>query len=198
MTTNEIIEFNNSQTSQNLPRFPIAEGNSSKSKDEKIVIPAATFLVTVKIENEKEIKDIGSESIKKRWGRDQDKTLFIIIRQMEKEGELSLQEITSMNAKDEACSNIGVNNLAKKFQWKSLKKYLVLRIQSLCKKGFSVRETKKLKRIIKKDYKYLELDYERILDNFPGKNIALVKEVCAEIMKSRDDKTLTNYCLRQK
>mmetsp|Transcript_17988 Transcript_17988/g.17714 ORF Transcript_17988/g.17714 Transcript_17988/m.17714 type:complete len:104 (-) Transcript_17988:67-378(-) len=103
-----------------------------------------------------------------------------------------------MDADKEACTSQGVNTLAKKFGWKSLKKYLVLRIQSLCKRDFSVRETKNLKRIIKKDYNYKNLNYRKIIFEFPGKSVARLQEVCQEIIERKFKKTLTNYCLKQR
>lgn len=149
------------------------------------------------MKEDKEPSDWQSDHQKKRWGRDDDKRLFGVIRSLEKQGLLSLQEILEMDANTQACSNKGVSALAKKFKWKSLKKYLVFRIQSLWGKEFSVRETKLLKRIIKKNYNYENLDYENILYNFPGKTLERVMEVSEEIVRSRHEKTLTNYCLKQ-
>lgn len=136
--------------------------------------------------------------IKKRWNRQKDKVLFQVIRSLEADGKVTFEELISMNAGRDACSHPGVSLLAKKFGWKSLKKYLVLRIQSLSKRDFSVRETKALKRILKRDYEYKDLDYGKIIYEFPGKSVQRLKEVCDEIIQRRFQKTLTNYCLKQR
>lgn len=148
-------------------------------------------------EEDKESKN-NQGGAKKRWRREDDKRLFSVIRSLEREGHLTLEELTHMNPATEACGHKGVSMLAKIFEWKSLKKHLVIRIQSLVKRDFSVRETKNLKRILKKEYNYENLNYEKIIYEFPGKSFARLIEVCDHIVKNRYEKTLTSYCLKQK
>lgn len=161
--------------------------------DDEIALP---LLKTDEVEESD--SDFSAKDCKKRWNRNKDKSLFKVIRSLEKEGKLSLEELISLDASKDASSNPGVCILAKKFRWKSLKKFLLLRIQSLSKRDFSVRETKALKKILKKEYQYKDLDYSKIIEEFPGKTVRRLEEVCDEIIRRRFDKTLTSYFLKQR
>ena len=128
-----------------------------------------------------------------RWGRTEDRKLFLLLRKLEKEDKINIEEILQMDADTEAYGNHGIHLLAQKFGWKSLMKNLVQRIQALYKKDFSVREIKLLKQILKKEFNYQNLDYEKILFHFPGKRIQRLKEVCDQIIDCRRSKALSFF-----
>lgn len=48
-----------------------------------------------------------------------------------------------------------------------------------------------MKKIIKKDFGYKDLDYEKILYDFPGKTLARVTEVANMILDNKKNKKLT-------
>ena len=68
--------------------------------------------------------------------------------------------------------------------WKGTRTRLIQRIRNIiCKAKFSVRDMKKLKRIVKKEYKDKGIDYDRLIYEFPGKSkVQLIKE-CKKIRK---------------
>ncbi|CAI2377215.1 unnamed protein product [Moneuplotes crassus] len=130
-----------------------------------------------------------------RWGRAEDKKLFALIRTLQAEGKIGINDILAMNPNREAYTNQGIRILARRFGWKSLMKNLVQRIQSLYKKDFSVREIKTLKQIVKKEYEYKNLDYDKIIYHFPGKTTERLREICEQIVECRHSKNLSNFRL---
>lgn len=71
---------------------------------------------------------------------------------------------------------------------------LVIRIQTICKRNFSIREIKILKAEIKK-YKYKDVDYEKLLYYFPGKSLEMIKYLTKAIINEKKHKNLTNFNL---
>ncbi|CAI2361455.1 unnamed protein product [Moneuplotes crassus] len=126
----------------------------------------------------------------KRWGKKEDKTLFYAIRQLEKQGVLKLDDLFDIEPRD-ARYNIILRYLRNELGWKSVFKDLVKRIKTRISDSFSHREIKQLKNIIKKEYNYRNLDYEKILYDFPGKSLARVTEVADLIVRSKTAKKLT-------
>mmetsp|Transcript_14086 Transcript_14086/g.15745 ORF Transcript_14086/g.15745 Transcript_14086/m.15745 type:complete len:175 (-) Transcript_14086:107-631(-) len=163
--------------------------NSRFKKDSKHIQMVDEIVKSYSIE--KMMEEINPEyckPIKKdykavRWGRTEDRKLFHLLRMLESENQLDIEEILKMDANKDAYGNPGIHLLAKKFGWKSLMKNLVQRIQALFKKDFSVREIKLLKQIIKKEYCYKSLDYEKIIFHFPGKKMCRLKEVSEQIIE---------------
>ena len=59
--------------------------------------------------------------------------------------------------------------------WNSSNKLLLNRIKKIMNENeFSVREMHYLKRIIRKEFKFANLDYNSIAQRFPGKSMALI------------------------
>lgn len=129
-----------------------------------------------------------------RWGREHDRMLFQLIRQLETEGILTFDELKTIQPR-QAYRHKGVCLLAKRFGWKTIVRNLVSRIRNLQEKDFSVREVKLMKQIIKKDYKYKNVDYDKIIYHFPGKSLARVTEVGDNIVQGKLKKRLcgVNY-----
>ena len=51
--------------------------------------------------------------------------------------------------------------------------------------NFSVRDMKLLKRILKREYKCKDINYDKVLFDFPGKSRAQLIEVCSQIRARR-------------
>jgi hypothetical protein len=132
-----------------------------------------------------------------RWGRDKDKVLFQLIHDMEKQNLLTLEGLANIDL-NEAYNNEEALLLAHKFGWKTIVKNLIIRIKSLINRDFSIREMKNLKRIIKKEYKYKKLDFEKIIYDFPGKTMQRLQEVCDEIVDCKSKRNLSMLYISQK
>ena len=128
----------------------------------------------------------------KRWSRTEDKELFKQIRTLEAQGVLSLDEILALDAYKQAAKHTGVRILAELFGWKGLMRHLVNRVKSLCNKDFSVREIKRLKKIVK-SFKYRDLDYDDICYEFPGQTKARIEQLCQEICVRKANCTLSEF-----
>ena len=62
--------------------------------------------------------------------------------------------------------------LAYKSQWKGDNWTLVNRVRGLVSLSkFSIREFKALRKILRKDYKDKEVDYDKLIFEFPGKSM---------------------------
>jgi hypothetical protein len=59
-----------------------------------------------------------------------------------------------------------------------------------------VRELKNLKKLLKKKYKYENIDYSDLIYEFPGKSINQLVEVTKSIIREKKNKTLSqlNIC----
>lgn len=70
--------------------------------------------------------------------------------------------------------------------WRGTMKRLIRRIKSVGKlKELSVREFKRLKRLIKNRFIGREIDYEALLYDFPGKTLQQLREASEGIIKNR-------------
>ncbi|CAI2358748.1 unnamed protein product [Moneuplotes crassus] len=119
-----------------------------------------------------------------RWGKNEDKLLFHKIHELEKQGVLSLDEIINLPSR-EIKNDPSVRHLCSVFHWLALPRDLVKRIKKRVSDYFSHREIKLMKRIIKNQYKYQNLDYEKILYEFPGKTLARVTEFADLVVTSK-------------
>ncbi|CAI2387145.1 unnamed protein product [Moneuplotes crassus] len=124
-----------------------------------------------------------------RWGKNEDKLLFHKIHGLEKKGVLSLDEIINLPSR-EVKNDPSVRHLCSVFHWRTLPRDLVKRIKKRMSDYFSHREIKLMKRIIKHQYKYQNLDYEKILYEFPGKTLARVTEVADLVVRCKQDMKL--------
>lgn len=124
-----------------------------------------------------------------RWGRAKDKNLFQLIREMEQEKILTFDELKTIEPR-QAYRHKGVRLLAKRFGWKTIVRNLVSRIKNLQEKEFSVREIKLMKSIIKKEYRYKNVNYDKLIYHFPGKSMEDVVEFCDKIVNAKLNKCL--------
>ena len=78
-----------------------------------------------------------------------------------------------------------LEEISSRIGWKGTLKRLIRRIKAVFSRTtFSVRERKRLKKIIKKDYIGRSIDYEEVLQEFPGKNLEILREECEKIFSS--------------
>ena len=96
-----------------------------------------------------------------------------------------------MNPGSDIKYHSGIKLLSDAIKWKSVRKALVKRIQTVCKGGFSVRDIKRLKKELKSLRPKGEIDYEALIYNYPGKPLNQFKDLCEEILERMDKKTLS-------
>ncbi|CAI2382750.1 unnamed protein product [Moneuplotes crassus] len=129
-------------------------------------------------------------TIHKRWGRNQDKVLFQTIRDMEQDQIITLDEILNLNS--HSSNYEGIEQLKERSGWKACHTKLLARIRSLCVSEFSFREIKKLKKILRKDYNFGEIDYDKVIYEFPGKTKGTLIELCGRLKLSYKKKSLSS------
>ncbi|CAI2371627.1 unnamed protein product [Moneuplotes crassus] len=145
------------------------------------------------VDNAQVIEAFESKQIskkRKRWCKKDDRLLFKVIYDLEKQGLLTLDELTTLDPKD-AKYHLIVRHLRQQFGWKSLYKDLVKRIKSRISDYFSHRDVKLLKKILKTQYDYTDPDFEKIFLEFPGKSLQRVTELTERICESKKTKGLS-------
>lgn len=121
-----------------------------------------------------------------RWGRIEDKILFKVLRELEVQGVTTFGEILEISEPMRPCHEEMLTMLAKKVQWKGSLINLVNRVKTLFKfSEFSVRELKLLKSLIKKQYKGKEVNYEKLMEEFPGKTLEHIVSVSKQFIKCK-------------
>jgi len=173
----KIFQNSKKEETSDITKDNIVPVQDSKSlypsihQTEKSEVPEETREVAIVVEDPQETHKTASRL---RWGRKEDKELFKQIYLLEKQGAISLTELSQINTNDfEMTKDVGLNILVEKFNWKSELKALVIRIQNCLSDKFSVRETRLLKKLCKKSS---PPNYEEILYNFPGKSMKRVVE----------------------
>lgn len=129
----------------------------------------------------------------KRWGRQNDKKLFEKIREYETKKYLKLKDLMKIQLSHHTFKHPVVKMLARELGWGETSKMLLERIQTLCKKNFSTREIKALKNIIKKEYKYRDVDHEAIFYHFPGKTMSELIRISNKICNIKSKKKLCSF-----
>lgn len=112
-----------------------------------------------------------------RWGRAEDKNLYRVLRELEANGTLTLEEILQTSTRHNIYNNKGIHELMRLSEWKGHAKNIVRRIQRLSKpQSLSAREMKLFKRLYKKQKVDGTPNYEEMLYEFPGKTIDILQE----------------------
>ncbi|CAI2382881.1 unnamed protein product [Moneuplotes crassus] len=128
-----------------------------------------------------------------RWGKQDDKRLFKILREMEVQHELSVSEILVGNNSFQNESEITLEDLCEKVGWISKPKKLLARIRTFWDKDFSFREVKVLKKILRKEFNYQNIDLERVNTYFPAKSLAKVANKVEELCQRFTQRRLSCY-----
>jgi hypothetical protein len=119
-----------------------------------------------------------------RWGRENDKILFKTIRELELKGLVSLDHLLTIKVVHEAVKDGQMILLANQVNWIGPIRNLARRIKSLSsQKRLSVRENKLLKRIVRRDYKDTDINYDKLLDEFPGRSQRFLEPIVKKIKK---------------
>lgn len=128
-----------------------------------------------------------------RWGRKDDKEAFQKIIKFCKDNSLSLDEILrEQNPQRKNIDDIW-DMVAEICDWKRESIHLKLRFQKLYNASkFSVREMKQLKRLVRKQKRKGEIDWNYIAYHFPGKTIEGVKNGWEEEKRTRPYKRKFN------
>ncbi|CAI2382062.1 unnamed protein product [Moneuplotes crassus] len=127
-----------------------------------------------------------------RWGRKQDKILFQTIRDMEQEEILTLHEFLNPDSDKKLKDYIEIQQLCERSGWKSSPSKLLTRIKSLCTPEFSFREMTLLKKILK-TYKYQNIDYDKVIYEFPGKTISDLRNMVQILIDFHRRKDLNSF-----
>ncbi|CAI2359805.1 unnamed protein product [Moneuplotes crassus] len=162
--------------SSEVNKIQITQENSVKSSVCQPTMPAVVTKV--------------SDTIHKRWGRNQDKVLFQTIRDMEQDQIIILDEILNLNSHSNNYE--GIEQLKERSGWKACHAKLLTRIKSLYSSEFSFREIKKLKKILRNTYNFGEIDYEKLIYEFPGKTMTVLTEICIRLKESYGNKSLSS------
>ncbi|CAI2382343.1 unnamed protein product [Moneuplotes crassus] len=142
----------------------------------------------------KEVNQKSNKNSFTRWGKKEDKVLFRKIREMEKEGIFALDELLRLDPNTDLIHQKGLQELCERSGWlKASPEKLIARIQKISKFEFSFREIKNLKKILRRDYKYQNIDYEKVIDEFPGKTMAALQSLCMNLKESYFQKNLTVF-----
>jgi len=86
-----------------------------------------------------------------------------------------LEELLRIDPEYEVSNNEGLVKLAALFGWKSGIKFLLKRIKNSMNNNFSVREGKLLKKLVR-NMDYSDINYEIVLNYFPGKTLPRIIE----------------------
>lgn len=181
----EANEVSDSSFEENTPRL---SADDEESKSEETFTPQSNS--TSQPGRKRKRKCLGF----KRWGRKDDRILFKNLRDLETQGIISIEEFCQLPCRDpETLANHPqyelVLNLAKDSGWRGYLPHMVQRIQNIYKdQGFSVREVKYFKKIVKPLVVSGYIDYETVLHEFPGKRLESVKSRIVTIYKKKIEK----------
>lgn len=148
----------------------------------------------IKYEEEKETEEKDATSpVSRRWGKKQDDKLFHILREMEACHKVCFNDIIWDDEGMKDFNRKFLKDLCKRAEWISNPKKLLKRIKNFWDKDFSVRELKTLKRILRKDFDYKNVDIEQIGNHFPSKSIDNIQKTVKMLTEKYELKTLSLY-----
>ena len=114
-----------------------------------------------------------------RWGKKHDKVLWNVLKELEINSKESYDMIVSSNSIDLAKHQTLLSSLCSKSQWKGTIEKFLRRVKKLTlKNGFSFRENKKLKTLLRRGIRNKKIDINEIAKEFPGKeNLTILSEI---------------------
>lgn len=90
---------------------------------------------------------------------------------------MNLEDVVALPLKKNKNNRRLILEVANKAQWKGKLSMLVRRIRKILTNGdLSVREKQDLTRMYKRQIKLGQLDWEKLLYEFPGKNLIYIRE----------------------
>lgn len=112
-----------------------------------------------------------------RWRKEDDKELFSSFRKMCRKAMFNLRDVVSAPLRKNKAYKQIILEVAQQVGWKGKTSMVVRRIKKILNNSeLSVREKQDLTRMYKQQVKEGQLDWEKILYEFPGKNLIFVKE----------------------
>ena len=118
-----------------------------------------------------------------RWGNDEDCNLYRHILELVSNNIITINELLSLQRPISLEFKRVLWSIAQETQWRSPTLLLLKRIKRIFNDHrFSVRQIIRLRRIIRKQYKYKDLDYNTIRLRFPGKSIESITDMCNQIL----------------
>ena len=124
----------------------------------------------------KKKKNGGRHRIKfKRWSRQDDKKLYKLLLRMNDIDGQTIDILRAVEEDDAEDFKPLLTSIANMCKWKGWCEDLLKRIKKIMKPSdFSVREKKHLKKLIKKGLNGKKVDFDAILQEFPGKDSAVL------------------------
>ena len=117
-----------------------------------------------------------------RWRKEDDKRLFSIYRNLWRNAMLNINDVVSIPLKKNKVHKRIIQQVGENVGWKGKTSMLSKRIKKiLTNYSLSVREKQDLTRLYKKQVKQSELDWEKILYEFPGKTLIYIQEFWKQI-----------------
>jgi len=103
--------------------------------------------------------------------------LFIALNKFCKDSDLEISDFLQTKGTLKGDLYEALKNFEEQIQWRSGPKVLLRRLRRIgSRKTFSVRETKLLRKLINAQKKQGYVDFDEILEEFPGKTVEILKE----------------------
>ncbi|CAI2387594.1 unnamed protein product [Moneuplotes crassus] len=149
------------------------------------------FIPNLKPEIKSEVKPESKPSHKiTRWRKQDDIELFKAFRMCEQQGLITLNEIRCFKSPSEVAAHLGIQMIKDTLGCKQSHMFLVNRIKNKLNDSFSIRETKLLKRLVRK-YEYDNIPYLQLLESFSGKTLEGMKRACDHLCENKRNKKLS-------
>ncbi|CAI2361255.1 unnamed protein product [Moneuplotes crassus] len=124
-----------------------------------------------------------------RWSKQDDIELFRLFRMCEDQGLLTLNEIKHFDSSTKVSKVPAMQMIKETLGCRQSCRFLANRIKIKMKDSFSIRETRLLKRLIKK-YNYDDIPHLELLEHFAGKTLEGMQNACANLCTNKKQKRL--------
>ena len=124
----------------------------------------------------------------RRWGKEEDRKLYQILIELNCCKIIQINDLTKTSLSKEWKNYMKI--VWRKWGWKGPFCLFLRRVKNMLKQSqFSAREIILLKRILRREFKHKNLDYEAIAVRFPGKSIQSVCDAWQKIISEKMLKT---------
>uniref|UniRef100_A0A7S3N885 Uncharacterized protein n=1 Tax=Euplotes harpa TaxID=151035 RepID=A0A7S3N885_9SPIT len=121
-----------------------------------------------------------------RWGKKEDSVLYKILLKLQEMKALTISQFLDMQAPITSQAKKLLNVIAYQAKWSGPIPLLLKRIKKIIVPSkFTAREVIQLKRILRKEYGFLNIDYQAVAIEFPGKDVEYVQKECDKIVAER-------------
>ena len=120
----------------------------------------------------------------RRWGKDEDRNLYKLLLELERNNVINIADLSKQSISKEVKNMMKI--ICRKCGWIGPYSLFHRRIKNMLRQSsFSARELILLKRILRKEFKFVNLDYELIASRFPGKAIPYIVSTWERIIAER-------------